>query len=282
MDSFARAYIKAISFQILPVIWAVMSVFGIVSGAFGTWQMTTWERVLYWPMIVGVGILIGAGLRVLVREQLGLRNYFVEAPVIAAFAALSLTPMCVAVAHWVAEGTQKVPHWRAVAGYIAVVSLTITTLRHAVARTLPLPVLLLPERGGLAPHDDHDAGPAEPLPRLLARLEPALRAPLVRLQMRNHYVDVVTEKGSQSLLMRLADAISETEGVEGLQVHRSHWVARAAMLGVQRGAGKMALRMADGALVPVSRPYQGVVILLDLPALTPPPPEAHPKAGVEG
>ena len=67
-----------------------------------------------------------------------------------------------------------------------------------------------------------------------------------------------------SLLLRLADAIAETDGVEGLQVHRSHWVARRAISGLLRGRGKVALWMSDGAVVPVSRRHLGVVLGLGL------------------
>ena len=62
-------------------------------------------------------------------------------------------------------------------------------------------------------------------PRILDRLPPNLRGRLSHLSVQDHYVDVRTDKGGTLVLMRLADAIAETEGVAGLQIHRSHWVA---------------------------------------------------------
>lgn len=91
--------------------------------------------------------------------------------------------------------------------------------------------------------------------RLLDRLPLNQRGPLLYLSMQDHYVDVHTDKGGTLLLMRLADAITETEGVDGLQIHRSHWVAIAAVKGSSKDGGKLVLEMADGAELPVSRPY---------------------------
>lgn len=107
--------------------------------------------------------------------------------------------------------------------------------------------------------------PAPPLasalgsPRILARLEPALRAPLVRLSVNDHYVEVVTEAGATNLLMRFADALAEVEGVPGLRVHRSHWVADGAVRGARRDGGRVILSLSDGAEVPVSRPNLAAV-----------------------
>lgn len=64
------------------------------------------------------------------------------------------------------------------------------------------------------------------------------------------------------LLMRLADAIAETGGDTGMQVHRSHWVAYGAVEGLEREAGKtprLILVMSDGARVPVSRSHAAAV-----------------------
>lgn len=71
--------------------------------------------------------------------------------------------------------------------------------------------------------------------------------------MQDHYVDVHTDKGNTLVLMRLADAIAEMEGVSGMQIHRSHWVALDAVAGSLRKDGRLFLRMTDEKLLPVSR-----------------------------
>ena len=105
-------------------------------------------------------------------------------------------------------------------------------------------------------------GSAELAPRpapeaaLLARLSARSRGELLHLRMQDHYVEVHTSAGSEMLLLRFRDALSEVEGVNGLQVHRSHWVARNAVAGVERrSGGRIALRLVNGSRVPVSRSF---------------------------
>lgn len=267
MVSFAQSFKDAIGLRLLPLIWVTLSVFGIFSDGIDASHMPISERVVLWPSVAGGGIVIGTLLRVFVRDILKLRRYEFETPVVAILCLLFLTPVCKAIAYLATRSWQGVPHWGNLAIYIVVVSVTVSTLRHALANTLPFPQQLEGEDGGIELPPDMDATPAEDAPRLLARLSPALRAPLVRVQVRNHYVDVVTEAGSARVLLRFADAIAETGEIEGLQVHRSHWVAKSALRGIRRSGGKVMVETSDGALVPVSRPYLGIVALIDLPEL---------------
>lgn len=90
-------------------------------------------------------------------------------------------------------------------------------------------------------------------PPIVERLAPRLRGRLISLTVNDHYVEVRTDQGTGLVLMRLADAIRETAGVPGLQIHRSHWVALDAVQGAVRRDGKLLLKMPGGALLPVSR-----------------------------
>ena len=93
-------------------------------------------------------------------------------------------------------------------------------------------------------------------PALLDRLPVDKRGVLIRLEVQDHYVLVVTSRGTELLLMRLGDAIGEAG--PGRQVHRSHWVAEHPENFLVRGTGKngrLAIRTADGADIPVSRSY---------------------------
>ncbi len=97
-------------------------------------------------------------------------------------------------------------------------------------------------------------------PALARRLDHNLqRASIIRLSMQDHYVEVHTDSGSQLILMRMSDAISELDGVAGLRVHRSHWVATDAVTGSMRERGRLCLLTRDGAEVPVSRSYSATV-----------------------
>lgn len=101
---------------------------------------------------------------------------------------------------------------------------------------------------------------AEPKrPRVVERLPPAQRGRLTRMSMQDHYVDVRTTRGGGLVLMRFADAVAEADGAEGLQIHRSHWVAKEAVRQAVRRDGKLFLKLADGAELPVSRSFQAAV-----------------------
>ncbi len=90
---------------------------------------------------------------------------------------------------------------------------------------------------------------------ILRRLPLERRGRLVRLAVQDHYVEVHTERGMHLLLMRLSDAIDEAEGVPGLRVHRSHWVALESIAAARREGGRVVLVLRDGATVPVSRAH---------------------------
>ncbi|MGH1560517.1 LytTR family DNA-binding domain-containing protein [Caulobacter segnis] len=73
------------------------------------------------------------------------------------------------------------------------------------------------------------------------------------LRMEDHYVRIRTEHGSRLEMGPLARVTAGLAGVEGLQVHRSWWVARRAIAGVERDGRNLRLRLADGETAPVSR-----------------------------
>jgi hypothetical protein len=90
-------------------------------------------------------------------------------------------------------------------------------------------------------------------PRLLDRLPPKLGHEIIALEMEDHYVRVHTGQGSGLLLMRMRDAVAELEGVEGAQVHRSWWVARAAVVSASRSGRRLLIELSNGTRVTVAR-----------------------------
>lgn len=95
-----------------------------------------------------------------------------------------------------------------------------------------------------------------PPPKFLERLPLKLRgAEVWAVSAEDHYLRLHTSKGQDLILMRLADAVAELEGIDGAQVHRSWWVARAAVVDAERGDGRAILTLKDGCKVPVSRTY---------------------------
>ena len=101
----------------------------------------------------------------------------------------------------------------------------------------------------------HRSEPAKAAARILARLDLEKRGPVISLSVQDHYVDVTTTKGSTLLLMRLSDAMNEVEDIDGLQVHRSHWVAKSHVTAARRVGDKGMLTMTNGRDIPISRTY---------------------------
>ena len=90
-------------------------------------------------------------------------------------------------------------------------------------------------------------------PKLMARLPLEKRAKLISLSAADHYVEVVTTKGSSLILLRLADAVAETTPIKGRMIHRSHWVADTAIVRVEGSIGKAKLYTIDDRSFPVNR-----------------------------
>lgn len=69
----------------------------------------------------------------------------------------------------------------------------------------------------------------------------------------DHYVHVRTEKGMHMMLMSLSDAILKTTHIEGLRVHRSHWVAKQGIKEIKRKNGRVQCTLHDDTIIPISR-----------------------------
>lgn len=120
---------------------------------------------------------------------------------------------------------------------------------YAVAAGVVLVIIIADRPRAGAPE-----APPQP-PAILERVPLPQRGRLIALIVEDHYVDIVTERGKTLVLMRLADAMRETGDVQGLQIHRSHWVARDAVVKAHRADGKVTLELSNGMRLPVSRGF---------------------------
>lgn len=219
-------------------------------------------RAVFWSAVVALALLWGMLLRIVLQRRfpgLGRRRAVFLGSAISALV-LSCPIRCLALP-LVPAGTRQVPPLPFFMLVIFSAGLAVGLLRMVLdplrahpahpggASVLPAAVLA-PETSAKSPEAAYEA-----IPRLYQRLATGPHGPLLRLSVDDHYVYVHTASGVECVLMRLADAIAETEGTPGLKVHRSHWVALAAVRGVKRARGRWLLQMADGAEVPVSRAY---------------------------
>jgi len=97
------------------------------------------------------------------------------------------------------------------------------------------------------------AGEPAPLVPVEAPAIAADPGAVLYLKMEDHYVRIRTEHGSRLEIGPLARVTGGLSGIEGLQVHRSWWVARRAIAGVERDGRNLHLRLVNGEKAPVSR-----------------------------
>ena len=88
---------------------------------------------------------------------------------------------------------------------------------------------------------------------LLERVAPEKRGRLIAMIAQDHYVEVVTDRGSDLLLMRLGDAVAQTDPADSMRIHRSAWVTRDAVVATERVGRALKVHLEDGRVLPVSR-----------------------------
>ena len=227
-----------------PQTWLFLLVAGILlgwSGPFDTFSaLAPVPRLLYWLIVVATtyatGVFVhGWAARALALQQTG----FWRATLVGGLLTGAAVTLVLLGINWAGLGLAP-----AGADYLLPVA------ANAVGVSLLVSVAL-----ALAGRETRPPPEAGKPARILARLPLEKRGALISLSVQDHYVEVRTSKGREMLLMRLKDAMAETEGVDGLQVHRSHWVALGQVRAARRLGDRAELSMSDGRDIPVSRTY---------------------------
>ncbi len=95
--------------------------------------------------------------------------------------------------------------------------------------------------------------------RFLKRIPNRIGGDLLCLRTEDHDLRIHTTAGSDLILFRLKDALAELDGADGMQVHRSYWVARDAIEAIERKGRKVILVLKNGQNVPVSESFMPAV-----------------------
>ncbi len=227
-------------------------------GPFDTWgRLSLPDRVAFWALATSANWIFGLALGFTVGRVLERRGRLAWAAAVVAGSAAAAVP-----------GTAVV--WLLVAacmnhrmtGFAEIATLYSEVIAiHLVLNAL-VTWLVYGRSRGRSRRADPEGEPISPRPSAESRDAPFLeRIPerlgrnLLHLHVQDHYVEVHTDEGSDLLLLRFRDALREVEGIDGSQVHRSHWVARAALDRVERRNGRIVLRLVNGTRVPVSRSF---------------------------
>lgn len=226
----------------------ILTAFFALSGPFGTYtRFELGQRSLFWAAFLAVTLLWGILFRVFLMTRFPGMSFWRAAFFVSFGSAFILALPFQKFLEFMAGGAVgDAPSMVEIVMTIFVVGIGVSSIRQmfgAPPAVKPAPVRTMPTA-------------VTPAPRLLARIEPELQGQIIRLSARDHYLDVFTEKGSVELLMRFSDALTELEGLDGMQVHRSHWVALGAVTGKARDGDRVFLLTKDGGRVPVSRKHR--------------------------
>ena len=221
---------------------AAAGVFLAVVGAMGTNDLPLLTRLLYWaPMMVGGAVLAG-GIANVVARRFTRANPWVFGAALALLVAAPITFVVWGYTNLLLGADLGPADLPPLFGGVLAIAAAMTA------------IMLTVNRPGAVTHAPAPGAPP-PQVRFLERLPAKLKgAVLYAVQSEDHYLRLHTSKGSDLILMRLADAVAELEGLEGAQVHRSWWVAREAVEGARRDGDRLWLSIKGGAEAPVSRP----------------------------
>lgn len=240
-------------------------------GALGTGEAPLGVRLAYWAAVIMPGSFLGIGVSALVRSWGGLESRrWLEIALVALLVSLPHSFIVIVVSA-LFFGVEMITPMLVLQFWLAVllITLVLTAINYlanadgqprapALQPAMALPDSAQPVPVQSAPPESAQPDGAPAIPPLLAEKLPVnLRsARLLAIEAEDHYLRVHTDAGSNLVLMRMTDACALLEDAQGARVHRSWWVARAAVTSGGQRAGRMMLDLSSGLQVPVSRAMQ--------------------------
>jgi len=227
-------------------------------GVYGTTEIPILERIVYWTGLMALGIVSAALVNPFVFDRVMKDTH--PALQIAAVSLIISVPITVGlvIIEAAEDGNLSQPSWWWTQYfYVVIISALLTTGGWAIDRlntARAAPASVVPASG--QPVSASAAVSAAFADRLPVKFR---AAEIHAVSAEDHYLRVHTSAGETMILMRLADAIRELGSLEGMQTHRSWWVARQGLADTAKGDGKVTLKLKSGAEAPVSRTYQKAV-----------------------
>ena len=227
-----------------------------MTGPFGTYQLGPWsDRIAYWLRTAAVGyalgrpaLWLGGGLarRAGLSEAIGWAGGLMASSAPIALWLWYSGPAINFARRW-PHAAEYIDTYAQVLLIGGLLSLALWVLRR------PIPRRAAAANHAAAEAPETSAAPPTLGPGLAERLPARLGVEVIALEMEDHYVRVHTRRGQALVLMRMADATADVVAFQGLRVHRSWWVARAAVAQIERQGRRTSLKLDNGLIVPVAR-----------------------------
>ncbi|MFT4960745.1 MAG: hypothetical protein ACI92Z_001829 [Paracoccaceae bacterium] len=233
-------------------IWVIGSVLAATAGPFGSYKTHDFPtRFLYWILVFCISSVLADFCGRFAKWAVGShRPELVDLIKVAAMVVV-FTPVLILLTNTFVPGTlSKGPGFMVFAQSVAIVSAAVCIARRVLPGFEEIPY------GKAAQQAAQKPKPIVAQPRLTHRLPSHFKGPILQLAVDVHFVDVVTANATHRIRLRFVDAINEMNNVEGFCTHRSHWVARDAIIHFERVAGRVFVRINNQDLVPVSRKYK--------------------------
>lgn len=240
---------QLVTWRHLAMLAAVVLLFAWLA-PFGTYtRLAGLERIVYWTLAIGLNWVFGVIATPLAVTCMQVVHWprLIGVAIGALVAALPGTGVVLLLEAWFDEPLEM-------AGELAFVYASVALIHMAIGYVGTELVRKRSSIDGLSP-----ARASPDAVQFLARLSPCLGRRLLHLRMRDHYVEAHTSEGSELVLMRFTDALKELDGLEGMRVHRSHWIAVDAVSRVLREGGRTYVELTNGERVPVSRSYRHAI-----------------------
>lgn len=231
------------------LVWVLLTIAGTMLGPFTTYTSLEFgERLVYWALICAVAVMLGIGIRDVVEKWRGEESFATDIRV-AFLQSCTIGPLVWVINHTVyGLSVWSVACFFEHVGAVLASGFLVTALREQFRI----------RRGTTEEPAARRRSPVETeeqVPEFLSLLEEPQRGPIHHISADDHYLRVVTSKGSARILMRFRDALAQLGDLPGYRIHRSHWVAAARVVRVRPEGRRYVAELNCGTVLPVSRAY---------------------------
>lgn len=234
-------------------------------GALGTFDQPIGSRLVTWLLltlggyacfrpVIGVGTWLSRRAALPVYPMIALATVLAALPATLVMAALSGNRVT----------SVSVGELGSLFPYVLLIGAIATSIQIAVRRSMDAGTAMAAapdfaedepvER--VAAQGDQSSAPRSPF---LDQIPAAIAHGLLYVGNEDHYVRAYSAAGEAMVLARMRDVVAGLAGIDGARVHRSWWVARAAVAGMTRRDRAVYLRLLDGREVPVARSMMAVL-----------------------